>query len=252
MIHVSVCFHEALDFFISRGHESRSLEAEFHVTRSVKDLIESIGVPHVEVDCILVNGVSVRFDYLLADGDSVKVFPPGISSIPSEKENLLHLVPPDPQPVRFIADVHLKTLTRHLRMLGFDTLYDRSWDDDILAELSEQQERVLLSRDTRLLMRSNVTRGLYIRSTHPRTQIVEVINRYDLSRRIDPFKRCISCNGEITTVKREEIDTESVPAGVLNRAGSIFRCKACGKYYWNGTHVEKMQEKIDDIRRRLG
>lgn len=253
MIHVTVAFHEDLHFFLSDESRRGDSEASFHVTRSAKDLIESLGVPHVEVDCILVNGASVGFDYLLAENDRITVFPPGLSarSFGCKESELLRLSPPDRENPRFLADVHLKTLARLLRMLGFDTLYDRRWDDHDLARIAEQEGRVLLSRDTRLLMRNNVPRGFYVRSTNPDEQIVEAVIRYHLADRFDPFKRCINCNGEITEIDKEGIAAGEVPPGVKAGAGSIFRCTACGKYYWNGSHVERMRERIETIRRQV-
>jgi uncharacterized protein with PIN domain len=239
VIHVTVGFHEDLEFFLSRTPAARNSSFTFAVTRSVKDLIESLGVPHVEVAGIEVNDVPVGFDYLLNDGDFVYVHP--ASPSPAEGEA-----------TRFIADVHVKTLARYLRMLGFDTLYDRGWDDVTLASISQRENRVLLSRDTRLLMRSNITRGMYVRSIHPRTQIIDVIKRYNLSGRIDPFKRCITCNGEISPVAKDALISGKVPQDVLARTNSFYRCGYCGKYYWNGTHVEKMAKRIDDIRRETG
>ena len=178
MIRVTIRFHKDLSFFLSAKARDKDVEVSFLLTRSVKDLIESFGVPHVEVDLILVNGSPVGFNYLVDDGDVIVVSPP-------EPQNV----------TRFIVDVHLGTLARRLRMLGFDTLYDTSLDDRGLAEYSEEEDRALLSRDTQLLMRNRIACGLYVRSIHPTEQVVEVIKRFTLLERIDPFSRCISCNG---------------------------------------------------------
>ena len=236
MIQVTVKFHTDLYFFLHESRRSQS-EVTFYVTRSVKDLIESLGVPHVEVGEILVNGAPVGFDYLLKTGDIVHVFPPNVGLSPGPK-----------QQIRFIADVHLKSLTRSLRMLGFDTLYDPLWHDVELARISENSSRVLLSRDTQLLMRSNVSRGLYIRSTDPGKQVIEVMKRFQLIETIDPFMRCISCNGAISDVKKEELNDDAVPPGVIKRTDRFYRCETCGKYFWDGSHVERMRKKIEDIR----
>ena len=254
MIDVTVTLHEDLHFFLATPSRRRNIAASFHVSRSVKDLIESLGVPHVEVDCILVNGASVGFDYLLKEDDAVSVFPPNLpaGSIGCPEAELLRLCPPDRQEPAFLADVHLKTLARLLRMLGFDTLYDSGWDDNDLARISEGENRVLLSRDTRLLMRNSVTLGLYIRSTNPDKQVIEVIRRFHLTDRFCPFKRCISCNGEIAGIKREDLAGDCVPPDVRSRTDRFFRCEKCGKYYWNGSHVEHMSRRIEQIRRETG
>ena len=254
MIDVTVTLHEDLHFFLAAPSRRRDINASFHVTRSVKDLIESLGVPHVEVDCILVNGACVGFDYLLKEGDAVSVFPPNLppESTGCQEAELLRLCPPDRQNPAFLADVHLKTLARLLRMLGFDTLYDSGWDDNDLACISERENRVLLSRDTRLLMRNSVTRGLYVRSTNPDKQVIEVIRRFHLADRFCPFKRCISCNGEIAGIGREDLVDDCIPPAVRSRTDHFFRCAKCGKYYWNGSHVERMTGRIEKIRRETG
>ncbi len=252
MIRVAVTFHEDLFFFLPKGSSCGTIETSFHVTRSVKDLIESAGVPHVEVDCIVINGVPAQFDHLLEDGDSIHVFGPSVpsQSIDHRGETLPRLGPAPLEIPRYVADVHLKTLVRTLRMLGFDTLYNPKWEDNELAMISEREDRVLLSRDTQLLMRNNVTRGMYIRSTDPGKQVLEVIRRFHLSDRFDPLKRCISCNGEIRTITNEEAQLATIPSEIRERMDTFYRCGSCGKYYWNGTHVKRMLKRIENIRRQ--
>ena len=200
-------------------------------------MIESFGVPHVEIDLVLVNGLPVGFDYLVCNGDWVYVLPP--------------LDPISLDIPRFIADVHIKTLARRLRMLGFDTLYSRTLADHKLAEYSKNEDRVLLSRDTQLLMRNAVTRGLYIRSTHPPEQVLEVIKRFNLLEKITPLSRCILCNGEIASIQKGEIPVNAIPPAVRERTDAFCRCNGCGKYYWKGSHVDRMLKILSEIRQAL-
>jgi uncharacterized protein with PIN domain len=156
------------------------------------------------------------------------------------------VLPEDP---RFIADVHMKTLVRKLRMLGFDTLYDPNWLDEDLARVSKTEARILLSRDRQLLMRNAVTRGIYVRNTDPDEQILEVITRFDLLGRCSPLSRCIPCNGRI---ERLESNSTPVKANENSRfhpdVDTFYRCKECGKIYWEGSHVARMREAIERIR----
>ena len=179
----------------------------------------------------------VVFEYLVCNGDWIYVLPP--------------LVPAPLDNPRFIADVHLKTLARRLRMLGFDTLYDRTLEDHTLAEQSKSEGRVLLSRDTQLLMRNTVTHGLYIRSTDPAKQVLEVIKRFSLLEKITPFRRCIPCNGEIVCVPKGEIPLNAIPPAVWEREDTFYRCNSCGKYYWKGSHVDRMLKTLSEIRQAL-
>ncbi len=240
MIHATIRFHKELSFFLSGTARDRDVDTSSLLSRSVKDLIESFGVPHVEVDQILVNGFPVGFDYLIQDEDVIHVSPPG----PTSSRATLNTA-------RFIVDVHLKTLARRLRMLGFDTLYDRTLEDRRLAEYSKKEDRALLSRDTQLLMRNSITRGMYVRSTHPKEQLLEVIRRFALLERIVPFYRCILCNGELSVITKSEITAGAIPPAVWERTETFYRCKSCGKYYWKGSHVDRMLEIITEIQQAL-
>jgi uncharacterized protein len=238
VIRVTLRFHTELSFFLSKEFREKDFETSFFVTRGVKDLIESFGVPHVEVGRILVNGSPAGFEYLVQNGDFVSVLP-----IPTNQT-------PAAEP-RFIADVHVKTLVRRLRMLGFDTLYDPTLDDHALAKLSGRDSRILLTRDRQLLMRNIVTYGMYVRSTQPDKQVLEVAKRYSLLEKARPFCRCIPCNGKITPIAKDELPPDAVPQAVMERTETFYRCQTCGKYYWRGSHVDKMLSIVSDIRRDL-
>ncbi|WP_319475456.1 Mut7-C RNAse domain-containing protein [Marispirochaeta aestuarii] len=242
-------FYEELNDFLDPERRKCSFSIPFNFTRSVKDLIESLGVPHVEVDLILVNGESVDFGYLVQDGDLISVYPVFEGLDISDVTRLR------PQPLResrFIADVHLKTLVRKLRMLGFDTLYDPSWDDPELAAVSNREERILLTRDRGLLKRSIVRRGLFIRSHRPDEQLREVIRRLDLSKSARPLSRCIRCNGPLERISLQKaLDENSsgvpIPRDVQEEQKEISRCTRCGKFYWRGSHYDRMIAQIRSI-----
>jgi hypothetical protein len=113
-------FHSSLNDFLPFAQKSVNQPYAFKGAPAVKDAIEAIGVPHVEVNMILVNSAPVSFSYPLKDKDEVQVYPAG-KAYQWPKE--MALIQPPADPVRFVADVHLGTLARHLRMLGFDTVY---------------------------------------------------------------------------------------------------------------------------------
>jgi hypothetical protein len=236
-------FYEELNEFLPPARRKRDFQHEFAGRVSVKDVIESLGVPHTEVDLILVNGRSVGFDALLADGDRIAVYPmfEALDVTP-----LTRLRPRPLRVTRFVLDAHLGRLARHLRLLGFDTLYRNDYGDAELARLSQQERRILLTRDRGLLKRSVVTRAAYLRETDPRRQLEEVLRRFDLQRAVRPFSRCIRCNGRLARVARRALEGEVGPA-ILERHTLFRRCRGCGQVYWPGTHYGRMRRLVDEI-----
>jgi uncharacterized protein with PIN domain len=213
-------------------------------TPSVKDAIESFGVPHTEIDLILVDGRSVRFDRRLQGGERVAVYPE------FERFDIspLHRLRPRPLRVpRFVADVHLGTLARFLRLLGFDTRYGNGLDDAALAEITSREKRTLLTRDVGLLKRKAVVRGQWLRSRDPERQLEEVVEALDLKRAFKPFTRCMTCNGMLAVVSRSTV-SERVPLRVYRRFRSFKQCRDCERIYWRGTHYLRLQRLVRQVR----
>lgn len=204
--------------------------------QSVKHLIESLGVPHTEVGRVLVDGVAVDFGYLVRGGDQVEIYPLACEN------------PCDPSASpRFILDNHLGRLAVYLRMLGFDASYRNDFQDDELASLCSREDRILLTRDKRLLMRNQVARGYWLRSKVPRRQLEEVVHRYRLAGAIRPFQRCMRCNEPLLPVKKEVILDRLEP--LTRRYFDEFHlCPACDKVYWKGSHYERMRLLIEQVR----
>jgi hypothetical protein len=226
------CFVGALSDFLPPGRRGEAVPCQFNPGQSVKHLVESLGVPHTEVAVILVNGKSVDFSYLVEDGDQVQVYP-------FTSESLAR----DP---RFILDNHLGRLAVYLRMLGFDCLYRNDFQDEELAQLASEQDRILLTRDRRLLMRNQVIHGYWLRSKVPHEQLAEVVSRYDLSSRASPFRRCMRCNGLLQPVKKEMVLDRLQPLTRLYY--DDFRmCSDCRQVYWKGSHYEHMQQLIEEV-----
>lgn len=235
-------FYEELNDFLPA--ERRKLEFSVPYYRaSVKDMIESLGVPHTEVDLILVNGESVDFTCLVHAGDRVSVYP----EFESFDISGLARLRPDPlrQP-RFVLDAHLGKLARSLRLLGFDTLYSNVYTDAELEEISAAGKRTLLTRDRGLLKRSRVSRGYFVRATAPQAQVREVLRRFDLYRSGAPFSRCLRCNGALQPAEREEV-RHRVPSGVVEAFDTFSVCPDCGRVYWPGSHYERLRRLADQL-----
>jgi uncharacterized protein with PIN domain len=238
-------FYAELNDFLPTGRRQRTFVYSFELSGSVKDMIESLGVPHTEVDLILVNGQSVDFSYLVQDGDRVSVYPvfEAIDISP-----MLRVRPEPLRESRFVLDVHLGQLAVYLRMLGFDTLYRNDYADEELARISSQENRILLTRDRGLLKRNIVTHGYCLRTTNPREQLVEVLRRFDLFSAIQPFQRCLHCNSPLQTVDKEEISHRLSPQ--TQQYYNHFRhCPACDRVYWRGSHFKRMQQFVESVLR---
>src|SRR5919202_3841847 len=206
-------------------------------------MIEALGVPHPEVDWIRVNGELVDFSYIVQDGDRIHVYP---VSCASEVTPTIRIRPTSGPFAHFVLDIHLGKLANSLRMLGFDTLYRNDYDDEELAQISASQQRILLTRDKGLLMRSLVTYGYYVRATNPEQQVIEVIRRFNLFEKVLPFHRCIRCNGLLESVSKESI-LDQLPEKTRLEINEFHRCCGCHQVYWRGSHYERMQQFIDGV-----
>jgi uncharacterized protein len=210
---------------------------------SVKHVIEATGVPHTEIALILVNGQAVDFSYRVADGDRISAYPAFTSIDVSPVTRVSLCSPGDP---RFVLDAHLGKLAAHLRMLGFDTLYRNDFDDETLAGIAGADHRILLTRDRALLQRRAVTRGYHVWETDPERQLVEVARRYDLVRLMQPFRRCVHCNGLLESVAKDAILDRLQPK--TRRYYDEFSiCPDCDRIYWKGSHYEKMLKTIEQL-----
>lgn len=241
------CYGELNDF-LPEPQRQRAFPHTFIVPGSVKDALESLGVPHPEIDLILVDGEPAGFDRILADGDRVAAFPrfrrldvSGISPV--------H-VPPADEP-RFALDGHLGRLARYLRLLGFDASHQARADDEPLAVRAAAEDRILLTRDLDLLKRRVVRRGYRVRSTDPRRQLAEVIRHFDLAGRFTPFTRCLACGGLLSAAAPAEVAAQ-LPARVVGRYPAYQRCPGCGRIYWPGSHHRRLSALVEWARTAAG
>lgn len=243
MNHANFRFYEELNDFLPSGKKKIPFDYSFNGKPSVKDAIEAIGVPHVEVDLILVNSISVDFSCKLADGDQVSVYPQfesiDITPVIRLRKNPL-------RNIRFILDVHLGKLTRSLRLCGFDSYFNKDLTDPEIIELSLSEKRVILTRDKEMLKNKMVDHGYWIRSKHPDEQIIEVLNRFDLKHEVKPFTRCMECNGLLDDAPKEKILDYLLPA-TSKYFQKFLKCSGCGRIYWEGSHYESMQRYLDSV-----
>lgn len=243
MPHAFFRFYASLNYFLPPERQQREFPRYIKDRGSVKDAIESLGVPHPEIDLILVNGASVGFDYLVQESDRISVYPQftRLDVAPTSQ------VQPSPlSRVRFVLDVHLGKLATYLRLLGFDALYRNDYDDDELAHISSQEQRILLTQDRGLLKRSIVIYGYAVRSDHPEEQTVEVLQRFKLHAAIAPLQRCPRCNGELMQVEKTQIE-DQLPHYTRLYYDEFAQCQECHQIYWQGAHYGRIQALIDRV-----
>ena len=236
-------FYEELNDFLPRENRKKEFEYRFSGGPSIKDAIEAIGVPHTEVEIIVVGGESVGFDYHLGDGDRVSVYPM-FESV--DVTPLLRLREEPLRVTRFVADVHLGKLARLLRMLGFDTAYGKDLSDLDIIDLALRERRIVLTRDRGLLKNNAVTHGYCVRSEDPLRQAREVVRRFDLSSGVKPFHRCMVCNGNLVGVDKDDI-VGRAPQGTIRYFDEFYQCEGCGKLYWKGSHFDHMKKCVQEI-----
>lgn len=230
-------FYGILNDFLPPDRRQCSLRYDFSGTPAVKDAVEALGIPHPEIDRILVSGVPAGFDHRLCPGDRVAVYP-AFRSL--DLGSLHRLQPGPPKRWAFILDVHLGKLARRLRLLGLDTLYRNDYADREIVRIALLEDRVILTRDRGLLKNSPVRRGLFIRSQEVGEQVGEVLERFDLIGEISPFTRCLVCNGRLETVSRERV-LDRLPPRVRREQSRFKICPDCDRVYWPGSHHRALE-----------
>ncbi|MGH8077330.1 MAG: Mut7-C RNAse domain-containing protein [Lysobacter sp.] len=236
-------FYEELNEFLPRERRKQCFSHAFKGTPAVKDRIEALGVPHTEVDLIIVDDVSVSFTHHLRGGERVAVYPM------FERFELADLCRLRPRPLReprFVLDVHFGRLAAYLRLLGFDCLYRNDYGDEELLAISHAEHRTVLSRDTALLKRAALTHGAFLHATDPRRQLREVLDRFQLESRIAPFSRCARCNGAVELLP-DECVAASVPPEIALHQRDFSHCLSCGQVYWPGSHVERLRRRLAEV-----
>jgi uncharacterized protein with PIN domain len=242
-LNVTFRFYEELKDFLPKDKRSQPFAITLNGNPSVKDTIESLGIPHTEVDLILVNSLPVEFSYKLKDNDYISVYPVfeslDISDITILRNNGLR----NP---KFILDTHLGRLARYLRLLGFDTIYRNDFEDKEIIKISLADSRIILTRDKGILKNNSVTHGYYIRSQKPKEQINEVIRRFHLGSLVKPFTICSLCNGKIVVVPKDLI-TEQLKSLTKKHYNRFFMCSKCKKIYWEGSHFKRIKSFINSL-----
>jgi uncharacterized protein len=243
-------FYEELNDFLPKEKCKNIFPYEFTGKPSIKDTVEAIGVPHSEIDLILVDGESVDFDYQMQGSEHVAVYPV------FESLDITPVVQLRSAPLRetsFVVDVNLGKLAQKLRLIGFDSLFRNDFTDNEIIELSLREKRIILTRDKGILKNNAVTHGYWIRNDNPKCQLQEVVNRLQLENNFKPFSRCSKCNALLHPVDKSLL-YERLPKDTLQSFDAFMECNDCRQVYWQGSHYKhicKLIEELKGISRQL-
>lgn len=231
-------FYGSLHDFLSHEKGGIDIPYFFSATPSVKDAIESLGIPHTEIHTILINGSPVCFDYQIKKGDKIEVYPPreGIDKVCGDQFSCK----------KFVLDVHLGKLAKKLRMLGIDTYYANFCTTKDLLYISGEENRIILTRNIGLLKYKIVQCGYWLRSQHTEEQLKEVIRHFQLKDHFKPLSRCLVCNTSLAIVEKERIRNLLPPKTKLY-FNEFYQCIHCRRIFWKGSHYESMEAFVNNL-----
>ena len=230
-------YGELADLLAGGGPE-RAAERPLEPHQTVKDVVEAAGIPHTELDLVVVDGETVPLSHRPSPGDRLAVYPTLHRLAPPGR-----LQPPPTGEVRFVADVHLGGLARLLRLLGFDVRAPDDVDDEAIVALAAEEGLIVLTRDRGLLKRRRVARGVFVRSDDPETQAIDVVRHLELADRIRPLTRCLRCGGLLGPAAKVDVLDQLEP--LTRRHHHVFRrCARCGRAYWAGSHQPHLERRV--------
>jgi len=238
---VDLRFYGTLNDFLHRNRRQVTFRHSYMGFPTVKDIIESVGVPHVEVSLILVNDNIVNFDFHPKIGDRISCY----SRFHSIDVGPINLLQDEPKEPRFILDVHLGKLAKYMRVMGFDTLYQTDYSDDEILEIALEENRIILTCDLGILRNGMAKWGYYIRSRVSKVQLVEVMDTFSLREKSNPFSRFTKCNGLVEVVPKEQIVDRLYPQ-TSKFYNDFFRCSSCKQIYWEGSHFKSIKKFINE------
>lgn len=149
----------------------------------------------------------------------------------------------------FIVDTNVGKLARWLRMLGYDTLFINNIDDEELIAIGLKEKRVLLTKDTQIMLRrvviSDRLKAILIQSDDVKAQLLQVVRAMKLDQE-RKFTLCLECNEPLVPKRKDEVQ-ELVPPYVFKTQSQYFQCPSCQRVYWRGTHWQRMKQEVETL-----
>lgn len=210
---------------------------------SIKDIIESLGVPHTEIGCLLLESTPKTFTFIPDGREEIHIHPLS-PDLPVTSATLLR---PNPLPrLQFMVDVNVNKLAHLMRMAGIDTATVPGESYRLIAQAASREKRILLSRNKDLLKYNEVIFGRLIRSQNTFKQFAEVIKLYSLASQFRPFSRCMLCNIVLKQVVKKDIIHRLEP--LTKKHYTVFKeCPGCNRLFWRGSHHDQMVKKLKTL-----
>ncbi len=234
---VSISIPESLAWalYMHRDSNKSDLTLPWNGNQSIKDVVESVGIPHTEVHCYYNADEEVSENYIVEPGDTLSFTP--VLMLPYCQRT-------------FLVDTHLGKLASYLRLMGFSTYYQTDWCSADIIDLIHTSGATLVTRNHELLKHKELDHGLLIHSMEISEQVWEVCYRYDLIYHVNLLTRCPHCNGEVHQVDKTEIVSQLEPE-TNQWYDDFYRCDTCGQIYWYGSHYTRLITLLDTIRDRI-
>jgi uncharacterized protein with PIN domain len=154
----------------------------------------------------------------------------------------------------FIVDAMLGKLAKKLRLLGYDSLYSSSMEDDKILQLAKNENRILITKDVPLILKAKTKKILNVQITSDDEieQILQINKKESLGNCnvSGGNSRCPVCNGMLQYIEKNEV-SDKVPAGVLEIIKDFWNCTKCDKIYWEGTHIKNLQQFAMKLNEKL-
>ncbi len=240
-----ITFHgDTLELLRKTPDEANTLVYPLYRRASIKDIVEGLGVPHTEVGRIILDQNEQTFAKIAESGEHYHIYPLA-PDLPPTMATVLR-----PQPLSsciFLVDINVRRLAGLLRMAGIDAeSVEAGSADGATVQKAVKDKRILLTRNRDLLKQRDLVFGRLLRSQKPESQLRRIIDLYSLRDRLQPFSRCIACNGLLEEVAKDAILDRLLPL-TKKYFTSFMQCTGCGKIYWRGSHHQKMVEKLHGV-----
>ncbi len=234
-------FHHDLQKLLRKKMAGKTVSYTLNRRASIKDIIESLNIPHTEVGLILLGSKEIGFGYIPTGGEEIDI-QPFCEKVSVFRPTLLR---PKPEAYIFMVDINAQKLARNLRILGLDTTLVPDLRLVQIGSAAAEQQRILISRNRELLKCKTVIHGYLLQSEHHVQQLQEVVKRYKLQAHIKPFSRCVNCNTVLRSVSKQTISHRLEP--LTRKYYNTFKqCTDCKKIYWQGSHHNHMHQLIEE------
>jgi hypothetical protein len=170
-------FYEELNAYLPVDRRKRDFELEFEDQKTLRELIESLGVPCEEVDLILANGESVGLHHVPGEGERVSVYPV------FEALNISEVTRITGRPLRmikFVLDINLTALAAYLQASGYDVHFDEHMSRNEVITISKKEKRIILSTDPHFLGSEEITHAILLPRAKPEVQFMKMMERLDI------------------------------------------------------------------------